>query len=472
MSPLEPARRDGVPRQRWLLPGSVADAWEPEAATGRRVRRTTRDWLVDVAAFLLAIVFAVFTVATRVESSPAIPEELLALDQLTGALGCVALWLRRRWPVGLAVALTLAGTYSEFVAGATIVALFTVAVHRPLRVVAGVGVLAVATTFCYAALRPEPDMPASVVVAFGVTVAAAAVGWGMFVRAQRRLMLSLRERVDRAETEARLRAEQGRLRAEQAQREAREQIAREMHDVLGHRLSLLSVHAGALEFNPEAPREQVARAAAVIRESAHQALQELREVIGVLRAPTSAPTSVSDDAAISASTDVLTRALTDVPSGASTGAPASAPTGVHAGADAARPDRPQPTLAGLPRLVEESRQAGMRVTLLDEVGDPGAAPAALGRTAYRVAQEGLTNARKHAPGTEVVVRVSGGPGDGLTVELRNPLPARGGAATGIPGAGRGLIGLAERAALAGGRLACGPLASGEFRVLAWLPWPV
>ncbi|GII60712.1 two-component sensor histidine kinase [Sphaerisporangium krabiense] len=433
MSPSEAARQDGAPRHRWLLPGSVAEAWEPEAgAGGRRVRRTTRDWIVDVAAFLLAIAAAIVTVAMRVETSPALPEELLALDQLTGALGCAALWLRRRWPVGLAVALTLAGTYSEFVAGAMIVALFTVAVHRPLRVVAGIGVLSVVTTFGYAVLRPEPDMPGFVVVAFGVTVAAAAVGWGMFVRAQRRLMLSLRERVDRAETEARLRAEQGRLRAEQAQREAREQIAREMHDMLGHRLSLLSVHAGALEFNPEAPREQVARAAAVIRESAHQALQELREVIGVLRAPTGALTGTSG---------------------------------------AADPDRPQPTLAGLPRLIEESRQAGMRVTLLDEVGDPRAAPAAVGRTAYRVAQEGLTNARKHAPGADVLVRVSGGPGDGLTVELRNPLPARGGAGTGIPGAGRGLIGLAERATLAGGRLASGPLASGEFRVLAWLPWP-
>src|SRR5262249_56557879 len=76
-----------------------------------------------------------------------------------------------------------------------------------------------------------------------------------------------------------------RLRAEQAQQRAREQIAREMHDVLGHRLSLLSVHAGALEYHPDASAEEIARAAKVIRESAHQALQDLREVIGVLRAP-------------------------------------------------------------------------------------------------------------------------------------------------------------------------------------------
>ena len=99
----------------------------------------------------------------------------------------------------------------------------------------------------------------------------------MFVRSKRQLMLSLRDRARRAETEAA-------LRAEQAQRLAREDIAREMHDVLAHRLTLLSVHAGALEFRPDAPREEVERAAGVIRESAHEALQDLREIIGVLRA--------------------------------------------------------------------------------------------------------------------------------------------------------------------------------------------
>ncbi|RCG26776.1 sensor histidine kinase [Sphaerisporangium album] len=457
----EAVREHGAPRYRRLLPAAVADAWEPgDGRSGRRVRRTTRDWFVDVCVFLCAACFAVATAAAKGEPSY-VPAWLLAADQLTGVLGCVALWLRRRWPVALAVVLCLLSTFSEFVGGAGLAALFTVAVHRPLRVVAPVGAVSMAASFAYAYLRPEPEMPFAFLVALGVTLNVAVIGWGMFVRAQRRLMLSLRERVERAETEAELRAEQSRLRAEQAQRLAREQIAREMHDMLGHRLSLLSVHAGALEFNAGASREQVTQAAGVIRDSAHQALQDLREVIGVLRAGDDAEAGPSD------------------------------------------PDRPQPTLAGLPSLVEESRQAGMRVTLLSEVGDPDAAPAAAGRTAYRVAQEGLTNARKHAPGAEVLVRVSGGPGDGLTVELRNPLPARkrtgvpgagpgglseregpgvGGAGRGlvgpveregteIPGAGRGLIGLAERATLAGGRLACGPLASGEFQVRAWLPWP-
>ena len=98
----------------------------------------------------------------------------------------------------------------------------------------------------------------------------------MFVRARRQLVLSLRERADRAEAEQQ-------MRVEQARPHERARIAREMHDVLAHRISLLSMHAGALEFRPDAPPEEIARAAGIIRASAHQALEDLREVIGVLR---------------------------------------------------------------------------------------------------------------------------------------------------------------------------------------------
>ena len=96
------------------------------------------------------------------------------------------------------------------------------------------------------------------------------VAWGMFVRARRQLVLSLRERAERAEAEQQ-------LRVEQARQQERARIAREMHDVLAHRISLLSLHAGALEFRPDAPAEEVARAAGVIRASAHDALEDLRD---------------------------------------------------------------------------------------------------------------------------------------------------------------------------------------------------
>jgi len=113
----------------------------------------------------------------------------------------------------------------------------------------------------------------------------------------------------------------------------------------------------------------------------------------------------------------------------------------------------------------------MRVLLDCQVDEPAVAPTAIGRNAYRIVQEGLTNARKHAPDGEVAVTVRATPGDGVTVEIRNPCPMGAGGGTAIPGAGIGLIGLTERAALAGGRLEHGPTPTGEFRLWAWLPWP-
>jgi signal transduction histidine kinase len=352
--------------------------------------------------------------AHSVSNDPNTSEGLAALDQWLGALACASVWLRRLWPMGLAVALSAVSMVSNSAGGATLVAIFTLAVHRPFRYVAWVAGASCALIPFFFWIRPDPDSPYIFSVAFTIVLTITVVGWGMFVRSRRQLLLSLRDRARRAETEAG-------LRAEQAQRLAREAIAREMHDVLAHRLTLLSVHAGALEFRPDAPREEVARAAGVIRESAHEALQDLREIIGVLRA------GEPDD------------------------------TG-----------RPQPTLGALDALVTESREAGMKVTLANRVTDPATVPASVGRTAYRIAQEALTNARKHAPGTEVTVTVTGTPGEGLVIVVRNPPPE--GEVPHVPGSGQGLIGLTERATLAGGRLEHGPEAGGGFRVRASLPW--
>jgi signal transduction histidine kinase len=395
-------------------------------------RRGPRDWIADACLFLLAVGYGLLMAALR-SGDPTVPRWLLTLDQVTAAAGCGALWLRRRWPVGLALTLVALSTFSELVAGAMVVALFTVAVHRPPRTTMAVFALSLLAALVYVVLRPEPDVPGFLLFLLGVAIQGAAVGWGLFIRHRRQLVLSLRERAARAETEARLRAEQAQLRAEQAQQRARDEIAREMHDVLGHRLSLLSVHAGALEFRPDASSEEIAGAAKVIRENAHQALQDLREVIGVLRAPVG--------------------------------------------------ELPQPTLADVRQLVAESGRAGMRVALREDT--VGAVPDLVGRTAYRVVQEALTNARKHAPGAEVDVHVAGAPGQGLTVEVCNnaPDPASAPAArpasgpgaelaaAGDPGAGQGLAGLAERVALANGRLEHGPTAAGGWRLAAWLPWP-
>lgn len=398
-------------RQRWLLPSHLV---EPGGSGAPRPRRTVRDWIVDTSLFLLAAFVGLIAADTSAQYTS---EAVTLVDQLLGAAGCCALWLRRRWPVGLAVALALLNVVAPVAAGALLASLFSVALRRPFREVAAIGALAVAASTAQAFIRPDPTTNTGLSIALGFTLILLVTAWGMLVRSRRQLVEALRERARRAEAEAE-------LRAAQAQRLAREAIAREMHDVLAHRLTLLSVHAGALEFRPDAPPEQVARAAGVIRDSAHEALQDLREIIGVLRAPGE---------------------------------------GGEAG------DRPQPTLATLDALIEESREAGADVHLDTTVGDPAAVPAATGRTVYRIAQEGLTNARKHAPGTTVTVTVRGRPGEGLTVDIHNPAPA--GPVPHVPGSGQGLIGLTERAALAGGRMDHGPAPDGGFALHAWLPWP-
>ena len=399
---------------RWFFPSALIHELDPDASpSGRRPRRTARDWVVDFSCFLLAVLIGLVG-AEALRDNTELPHAVAVLDQVLGALSCAAVWLRRRRPFGLAAAMVPVGFLSETSGGVAIIALFTLAVHRPFRYVAWVAGAQLALTPLYFWWRPDPDLPYAAAVALLLVLTVATVGWGMFVRSKRQLMLSLRDRARRAETEAR-------LRAEQAQRLAREAIAREMHDVLAHRLTLLSVHAGALEFRPDAPRDEIARAAGVIRESAHEALQDLREIIGVLRA------GDSEDAG-----------------------------------------RPQPTLAALDTLVAESRQAGMKVTLDQRVTDAASVPASVGRTAYRIVQEALTNARKHAPGAEVTVSVAGGPGEDLTVRVRNPPPE--GDVPPVPGAGQGLIGLRERATLAGGSLEHGRTPEGGFEVSARLPW--
>jgi signal transduction histidine kinase len=158
------------------------------------------------------------------------------------------------------------------------------------------------------------------------------------------------------------------------------------------------------------------------------------------------------------------------------------------GADAAGP--PEPALAQLPDLLEESRSAGMTLRARIDVPDSGSLPPSLGRTAYRVVQEGLTNARKHAPGADVEVTVAADAQAVLVAEVvshppagvpasvstltSGSVPAGGGipAAGGVPapgGAGAGLIGLAERLALLGGELEHGTTPVGDFVLRATVP---
>ncbi len=237
------------------------------------------------------------------------------------------------------------------------------------------------------------------------------LGWGMYIGSRRELIWTLRNRAERAEAEQELRVAQAR-----SQEQAR--IAREMHDVLAHRISQISMHAGALAYRDDLTAEEMRASAAVIRDKAHEALNDLRGVLGVLR----------------------------------DGTPASG---------CWRHSRRTPTC---PCLVYEAVESGVRVELEDLVAEP--VPDAVGRTVYRIVQEGITNVRKHAPGALLTVRVSGSPEDGIDLLLRNPI---GFGPSHTPGAGLGLVGLAERAELRGGRLDHGRDGS-TFVLHGWIPW--
>jgi signal transduction histidine kinase len=409
-----------TPEYGWLLPAAlVAD---PDA--DRPLRRSTRDWVIDTLCFVIGFGFTVLATLDLLSPDPSLvpewagtPRWLVWLDFATGTLVAVALWWRRRWPVHLTLAAQIPGLYSVASSISLLILLFTVAVHRRFGVTAFFVVLSLIGSPVFIAVRPERDGDFWTSYAWGTAFVVITVLWGMVVRSRRQLVVSLRDRAERAENEQQLRVAQARVLE-------RTRIAREMHDVLAHRISLLTLHAGALEVRPDAAPAEVAGAAAVIRASAHQALQDLREVIGVLRE----------------------------------GEPSAE----------AAPERPQPTLAELTGLADESRAAGVRVRL--DLRLPSTqVPELTGRTAYRIVQEGLTNARKHAPGAAVTVAVGGAPGSGLTIGIRNPWPVAGGPAA-LPGAGTGLVGLAERATLAGGRLTHG-VSGAEFSLTAWLPWP-
>ncbi|MBO2454143.1 sensor histidine kinase [Actinomadura barringtoniae] len=339
------------------------------------------------------------------------------LDVAIGVLSLALMPVLLRWPIAGALVLTALATLSPAATAPATVAALLVAQRRRFPVALAVAAAGVAAHVVQGLWRPSGGISfgwwlALIVISYG-----ALVGWGTLGQARRALLDSLRERARRAE------AEQGRRVAEARMME-RTRIAREMHDVLAHRLSLLATYAGALEYRPDAPPEQLAKAAGVVRDGAHLALDELRQVIIVLR---------EDD-------------------------------------EEGESSRPQPVLADLPRLVEESRDAGGEVELTDTTVDAATLPAATARTVYRVVQEGLTNARKHAAGRQVCVALEGSPGDRLVIDIRNRLPADPGAAPSIPGSGTGLVGLTERVRLAGGSLDH-QVTGGEFRLHAWLPWP-
>jgi signal transduction histidine kinase len=265
-------------------------------------------------------------------------------------------------------------------------------------------------------LATRPWDPSWTTVPLGLLNTAVPALAGRYLDARRRLVAGLREKAERAEREQHLRAEQARA-------EERARLASEMHDVVTHRVSLMVLQAGALEVTTTDPA--VRRTARELRAAGAAALDELRELVGVLG-----------------------------------GERAGASPSVGPAGPAGRPN--------LRALVDASVAAGVPVRLV-RLGRDDCAPPAVARTAHRVVQEALTNVHKHAPGGEVQVEVQYGP-DAVTVSVRNTgPPAAPDPVLAASGSGSGLRGLRERVEVIGGAFWAAPCPDGGFEVRAVLP---
>jgi signal transduction histidine kinase len=333
---------------------------------------------------------------------------VLWVDIACGLLACSALLFRRRARTAVALALAAAAAFVATAGVANMVALYGVARHGRLRVAIAIGAADVLAGYVFWLVYPG-NSQVSLTVVVNLAIVTAVVASGALRQTQASLLLSYRERAERAEQEQRLRENQVR----QAERT---RIAREMHDVVTHRISLIALHAGGLMVDPELSRSAVKDAGELIYGSARQALDELRIALGALRADE--PISLE-----------------------------------------------QPSLDRIQDLVGEAVRAGQRVELDMDPALLERARTGVGRDAYRIVQEGLANARKHAPDATALVTLALEEG-ALRVRVENEVVER---SLGVPGAGAGLIGLKERADLAGGTLRYGPSA-GRFELVGELPW--
>ncbi|MEU9111002.1 histidine kinase [Streptomyces sp. NPDC048483] len=328
-------------------------------------------------------------------------------------LAAAALLLRRRLPVTVLLA-TLPGLYIGYVWFAPMIALYTLArLRTDLRVqVACALLVAIARFLPYplSGLSSFSGRETVFNVVDALLTAVAPIMLGLLVATRSELAARLEELTGS-------RAREDRLLADQLLATERARLAREMHDVVAHQVSLISLRAGALRISTS---DQAAKDdAATIRTLAVRTLDELRHMVGVLRA---------------------------------------------AGGDGEELT-PQPRLSDLRRLIAES---ALDVDF-DDVGEvPAQYPEAVERAAFRIVQEGLTNVRKHAPGAQVEVRVRHGVRE-LRVEIRNGPPDRTAASLNLPGGGHGLVGLRERVQLLGGAFEAGPRQDGGFQVTAVLP---
>lgn len=406
-----------------------------------RERMTDRPWhcrhrvAADVA---IAVFFVLLDTGTTLLGAtwwPARPGTLAWVMLGLQAVACFSLAARRRAPltvVAVLGAFTLAVTLLISPAGAltpahdgnlwapfaTVLAAYGPLFYgqhpqQPQRRRTALIALAVFTVIVARAWQP-----AVAIITIGLLRTALGPLLALYFDARRRLVKALTERAERAERERHLLAEQART-------EERAALAGEMHDVVTHRVSLMVLQAGALRMT--APDDATRQAAEDLRAAGCQAMEELRDLVGILR----------------------------------TGTDRS--HGPYAGLGGE-----SPSVAGFAALVAESNAVGVPAELIEE-GDRALASPLVGRTAYRVVREALTNVRKHATGARVTVRVVYDEAQ-VRVTIRNT-PPTGGANSALAGTGSGLgiAGLRQRIELVHGSLRAGPSPDGGFRVEATLP---
>lgn len=403
---------------------------------------------IMVAGVLLGLGLLLFTVWTYIDPVAAgvepIPQErayaLFLVQVVTGVAGIVLTPFALRHSAAEADPLgTASGPRSALICGLLVIAL---GMFSPLGVPLAVVVL---VSHCS---RRSIAWPVAAVVTYVVGAFVAELlgvdgdpgfAWGHLALSLVIPVIALligmirrrrRENRQRVLAQARMTEAESAAREDRARIAERTRIARDMHDSLSHRLSLIAMHAGALEYRAETDPEDVRESAATIRESAHAAAADLRAVLSVLRE---------------------------------------------------EQENTAPRL-DLEELAAEARRAGTPVDITWEAplspADHSRAPTLIAHTLYRIVQEGLTNARKHAPGAPVRVTVSPAR-RAVVLRVSNPGPADpavgtppGGTEARVPGSGLGLVGLDERVRLVGGTLEVRPAGPGhdEHIITATLPW--
>ncbi|WP_189037729.1 sensor histidine kinase [Streptomyces daqingensis] len=425
-----------------------------------------------------------------------------AAGVVLGVLAGATLVLRRRWPVAV-VLVSVAVSPAEMGLLLGFVGLYSLAVADvPRRILVLLTGMQAAAGVVITLIRMHQSIgqdrgfnpPAWFIplmsLALALVLTAPPVLMGLYVGARRRLVESLRERADGLARELALLADRAEERAEWARNEERTRIAREMHDVVAHRVSLMVVHSAALQAVALKDPEKASKNAALVGDMGRQALTELRTMLGVLRSPEGGQAGLPGQqgrageggvserlAEFAVAAAGSSKAGDAGPAGGSGGGSASGGPASNGGSVSRGSGGPGvredggPCLEELEALVGQSREAGMSVEFsVDGAGASRGYGPGVEQTAFRVVQEALTNVHKHASGARTRVRLAHREGE-VAVQVENERPQDGGdaAGAGLPSGGNGLVGMKERVAALGGGFVSGPTDSGGFRVSAVIP---